>query len=793
MQTAATSVVSAAVIGGDLILGLGDGSIINCGRVQGPQGLKGDAGPMGATGRPGTDGNTIHTVAGAPDTTLGKDGDFAINTVVWEIYGPRAGGVWGTGTPLRGNKRGERESKDPIFGMGSGEDGSGGGRAYNTANLPLAGTGRAHTAPGGNIIPIGNNLVFQSNLNRWIIDSLTALDKALPVSVGDVLPDDGEYQGDLFLKDGILYVYAKEGWIAVGGEGGPPAYVGEDEPPGTPQTGELWYCTDEKYLTLFVYTGTTWAAAAPPVSLDGIESNVFELQENVQYIQKNMTPFEAHQELYGKHEVLEATQAEQDEKLNELGSSTSNNSDRLDEIDEKFEELDRTLAVGKWRFLSTSSSSNPQNGQFTLTAPDGTQPVRTWQQVAFAAISKVDSAGVTHEIQTWADGDRCEIYSTMDDGHAVFTIGDYAGLDTQLVFTELLESYGAPQDRLEYRIRHFAAGDGISFDEAEERYVNATGDTMTGPLKLKQKSTNHTVLNFNDEKDQNFFALKSEASPQNGQPGDTARINIAKGKQFKITSLEADKQLFKIYKNGNVFLGSLITPTEDTHAANKKYVDDAIAGISSGNTSYLPLSGGKLTGTLTTQSLTVQIRDGANQKGFVVQGGTSNSPRLWVDKDSSDLYVVGDVYVNSAGNSNAGSKYNGKRLATTNLVEAVEEHPGYRLRWKYKSSGDLQKGFFKISSNFIYLDKYDHDGKDFLVPMCTKDHGASDAGGMMCIYEMINSKYKPIQVWQIERSRFGYSYNSRSTLQLEAKGGHKPLEDYLSGNNIYYITFGGLF
>ena len=114
--------------------------------------------------------------------------------------------------------------------------------------------------------------------------------------------------------------------------------------------------------------------------------------------------------------------------------------------------------------------------------------MRTWQQVGFAAISKVDSAGVTHEIQTWAEGDRLEIYSTMDDGHAVFTIGDYAGLDTQLVLTELLESYGAPQDRLEYRLRHFAAGDGISFDEAEERYVNATGDTVTGPLKLKQKS-----------------------------------------------------------------------------------------------------------------------------------------------------------------------------------------------------------------------------------------------------------------------------------------------------------------
>ena len=67
------------------------------------------------TGRSGTDGNTILTVAGAPDTTLGKDGDYAINTTVWEIYGPRSGGVWGAGTPLRGNTRAGGETGVPLF------------------------------------------------------------------------------------------------------------------------------------------------------------------------------------------------------------------------------------------------------------------------------------------------------------------------------------------------------------------------------------------------------------------------------------------------------------------------------------------------------------------------------------------------------------------------------------------------------------------------------------------------------------------------------------------------------
>ena len=123
MQTTLTSVASAAVISGDLIIGLSDGSIINCGRVQGPQGLTGDQGPMGATGLRGTDGNTVHTVQGTPDTTLGKDGDFAINVKIWEIYGPRSGGIWGTGTPLRGNLRGgdkRRDTTQDLFGSQSG-------------------------------------------------------------------------------------------------------------------------------------------------------------------------------------------------------------------------------------------------------------------------------------------------------------------------------------------------------------------------------------------------------------------------------------------------------------------------------------------------------------------------------------------------------------------------------------------------------------------------------------------------------------------------------------------------
>ena len=74
-----TSVASAAIISGDLIIGLSDGSIINCGRAQGATGLDGPQGPIGAPGRPGKDGNTILTSEGLPRADVGVNGDYIID------------------------------------------------------------------------------------------------------------------------------------------------------------------------------------------------------------------------------------------------------------------------------------------------------------------------------------------------------------------------------------------------------------------------------------------------------------------------------------------------------------------------------------------------------------------------------------------------------------------------------------------------------------------------------------------------------------------------------------------
>ena len=122
---------------------------------------------------------------------------------------------------LRGNGKGAGQKRDLADGVPTTGDGEGGGvsKTYTSSNLPLSGTGREGrvTAPGGNIIPEGAGLRFQSNLNKWVNDSLLELDEALPIKKVDTLPAAGEYDGDMVFMAGGLYIWLEGSWIAVGG------------------------------------------------------------------------------------------------------------------------------------------------------------------------------------------------------------------------------------------------------------------------------------------------------------------------------------------------------------------------------------------------------------------------------------------------------------------------------------------------------------------------------------------------------------------------------------------------
>jgi len=51
-------------------------------------------------GTPGADGRTILNGTGNPTGSVGKDGDFYINTTTTTLFGPKSGGAWPSGVPL---------------------------------------------------------------------------------------------------------------------------------------------------------------------------------------------------------------------------------------------------------------------------------------------------------------------------------------------------------------------------------------------------------------------------------------------------------------------------------------------------------------------------------------------------------------------------------------------------------------------------------------------------------------------------------------------------------------------
>ena len=72
----------------------------------------------GAAGAEGTDGRTILNGSGAPASGLGDEGDFYIDTVAAEIYGPKTAGEWGAGTSLvgpEGPAGGDSHVPDPAL------------------------------------------------------------------------------------------------------------------------------------------------------------------------------------------------------------------------------------------------------------------------------------------------------------------------------------------------------------------------------------------------------------------------------------------------------------------------------------------------------------------------------------------------------------------------------------------------------------------------------------------------------------------------------------------------------
>ena len=163
------------------------------------------------------------------------------------------------------------------------------------------------------------------------------------------------------------------------------------------------------------------------------------------------------------------------------------------------------------------------------------------------------------------------------------------------------------------------------FDTLDERYVNKSGDTMTGGLML----SNSRNLTFKKDDGTNQFAINPNVNADYYTniycfQGDGVRFRIspeqAVGTYDTLITLSGETQTIDgTQYRGTTFISRVKTPTNPDHAVNKYYVDNAIENIDIPDvdlSGYLPLTGGTLTGRLTIE----QPRTDSNTNCFVIKG-----------------------------------------------------------------------------------------------------------------------------------------------------------------------------
>ena len=133
------------------------------------------------------------------------------------------------------------------------------------------------------------------------------------------------------------------------------------------QEGDLYFDVTEDELTLYVYLGDDWAPAAPPVSLDGIQNDIFSLQEVANDVRKQLAyhTIEA-QKADGKILDLENSVADLNKKVDAIEVPEVESLDALKQrisalegrlnLYEKYEKAPATVAW-KWQGKKSSTSA----------------------------------------------------------------------------------------------------------------------------------------------------------------------------------------------------------------------------------------------------------------------------------------------------------------------------------------------------------------------------------------------------------------------------------------------------
>ena len=204
------------------------------------------------------------------------------------------------------------------------------------------------------------------------------------------------------------------------------------------------------------------------------------------------------------------------------------------------------------------------------------------------------------------------------------------------------------------------------FDELDERYVQSAGDTIHGTLKFDHGDENPANLlirpNISDTAT-SVYALNNGALRFRSLPAEDTTTNstthIAMGKTGDSGAPET-------------YIYHLQDPQDELWAANKRYVDTAVADADVDLSGYLPLTGGTLTGELN-----------LNSSNFVISK-EDTTQQFKIKSNESDYFV--NLYA----------------------FNADEEEGGMRLRIAPENSTSNYKTFIQATFKDNIIDGQNH-------------------------------------------------------------------------------------
>lgn len=224
-------------------------------------GPKGVDGKDGTNGKDGLDGHRILSGSTNPDNAIGNNGDIYLNTTLFNFFGPKTGGNWGTPVSLVGPKG--ADGKDGVDGT-NGKDGNDGTTLLHATTAPTASLGNEGD-------------FFINTTSSELYGPKSATGWGAPVSLMGQPGNDGKDGQDgvdgADGKDGTNGTDGADGSDGANGIDGKTIYNGTAPPaPVLGNDGDLYLNTASS--TLFgPKTGGAWGTGVPLIGASGADGN----------------------------------------------------------------------------------------------------------------------------------------------------------------------------------------------------------------------------------------------------------------------------------------------------------------------------------------------------------------------------------------------------------------------------------------------------------------------------------------------------------------------------------------